>query len=242
MKLQFLGSGNSHAHDLGNSSAVFMNDDGPQLVIDYGFTVHRHYQALFSNREQCPAIFITHCHIDHVGGLEMLFYSHIFRWEEVGKITIYVPVTLIPRLHCIVANNNSLAEGGANFWDCFHLVPVSDHFWLNETLRFNVFPVRHHFPGDAFGLSLAGRFVFTGDTRPIPEMMVKFGSSGETIFHDATRHSNPSHSGVEDIEREYTEDQKSRMVFYHLDSQSSIDELRSKGFQVASPGDVFSLA
>lgn len=119
-------------------------------------------------------------------------YSKYQWWRELGKITLYIPVNLISRLHNILANNNQLAEGGSDFWDCFHLIPVSDHFWVKGALRYRVFPVRHHFPGDAFGLALPGRFLFTGDTRPIPEMLVKYASSDETIFHDATVHTNPS--------------------------------------------------
>ncbi|MGZ8797614.1 MAG: hypothetical protein ACXW2F_09720, partial [Thermoanaerobaculia bacterium] len=44
-----------------------------------------------------------------------------------------------------------IAEGGANWWDAFQLVPVTRGFW-HHGVWFDVFPVRHHLPDTAFGL------------------------------------------------------------------------------------------
>ena len=41
-----------------------------------------------------------------------------------------------------------LAEGGANWWDAFQLIPVSTGFW-HAGLQFAVFPVRRHQPEEA---------------------------------------------------------------------------------------------
>ena len=134
-----------------------------------------------------------------------------------------------------------VAEGGKNFWDCFHLIPVGDHFYY-AGYRFSVFPVRHHFPGESFGLALAGHFVFTGDTRPIPEQLVAHGGRGELIFHDATMTSNPSHSGVDDISREYAyHNLLNRIVLYHFSNDGERKHAEKHGWKTAQPGSQYTL-
>lgn len=99
------------------------------------------------------------------GGLENLFYRAYFEPRYRGRIKLYVPVRLLTTLQQRVADYpGMLAEGGANYWDCFQLIPVSDAFW-HAQLRFQVFPVRHHQHLSAFGLGLSGLFLFTGDRR-----------------------------------------------------------------------------
>ena len=82
------------------------------------------------------------------------------------------------------------------------MIPVGAAFW-HDGVRLDVFPTRHHWPDTGFGLRLRGSVVWTGDTRPIPEMLAKFADAGELVAHDCALHGNPSHSGIDDLEREY---------------------------------------
>jgi hypothetical protein len=131
---------------------------------------------------------------------------------------------------------NAIAEGSGNFWDAFQLVPVVRGFW-HAGLWFDVFPVRHHAPGSACGIALRGSFVWTGDTRPIPEVLAHYGTGRESIAHDCTLRGNPSHTGVDDLEREYAADLRRRFVLYHYGSAADGEALRARGHRVALPGE-----
>lgn len=95
---------------------------------------------------------------DHVGGLERLFVDSYFSQRR-GRTRLYVPAPVVPLLQRRIADYpNVLAEGGANFWDAFQLVPVGDAFW-HDGVRLEVFPARHHWPETAYGLRLKGALV-----------------------------------------------------------------------------------
>ncbi len=133
-----------------------------------------------------------------------------------------------------------VAEGGANWWDGIQLLPVSRGFWHGQRW-FDVFPVRHHLPDTAFGLRLPGALTWTGDTRPIPEMLARFADSGELIAHDCGLQGNPSHSGIDDLEREYPPELLARCVLYHYGSHADGMSLRARSRRVAEAGDVLVL-
>jgi phosphoribosyl 1,2-cyclic phosphodiesterase len=237
--LRFLGVGSAMAVELGSSGAVLERDDKPLLLIDCGPETLTRYEAIYNDMPR--AIYITHTHMDHVGGLERLFYRSYFDAALNGNIRIYAHAALITHLQSRVADYpNVIAEGGANFWDAFVLVPCSRGFW-HEGLWFDVFPTRHHAPMTSFGVALRGAFAWTGDTRPVPEMLSQYAPAPTLIAHDCALHGNPSHSGIDDIEREYSDDVRSRLVLYHYGSANDGDTLHNRGYRIARAGDTFEL-
>jgi ribonuclease BN (tRNA processing enzyme) len=164
--MHFLGCGNSHSYELGNSCAVFTFGEC-ELIIDFGFTAFHDFKSRYQKAPS--AIFVTHAHLDHIGGLENLFFDTYFNDNQ--PIKLYIPASLIPLVHQKLASiEHTLAEGGANFWDAFQLIPVINSFW-HKGVKFRVFENRHHQPGFSFGISVPGKFLYSGDTKPIPELI-----------------------------------------------------------------------
>jgi ribonuclease BN (tRNA processing enzyme) len=238
--LHFLGTGAAHAVELGSSSAVIERDGKPLLLIDCGPDTLDRYLAAYG--EPPRNLYITHTHMDHVGGLERLFTRLWFNDTLRGRTRVFIHAALVPWLQTRVADYpNVLAEGGVNYWEAFRLVPCSRGFWLDDCW-FDVFPTRHHKPGTSFGLALQGSFAFTGDTRPIPEMLSQYAGEHELIAHDCGLVGNPSHTGVDDIERDYDPALRARLLLYHYGSVADGAALAARGYRIARTGERVTLA
>lgn len=238
LSLRFLGVGSAQASALGSSSAVLQRGAQPLLLLDCGIGVLDRYRDVYGALPE--AVFVTHTHLDHVGDFESWFYRLAFS-SDARLPRIYLPAPVVPLMQRRIADYpNWVAEGGRNFWDVFQLVPVSEAFW-HAGLRFSVFPARHHAPESAFGLALAGSFLYTGDSRPVPEWLQQHARHGETIFHDCVPEPNPSHTGLADLEREYAAGVRARLVLYHYPDQPAADRMRAAGHRVATPGSVHAL-
>jgi ribonuclease BN (tRNA processing enzyme) len=217
---------------------VLERDGVALLLIDCGPGTLDRFVAAYGALP--TAAFITHVHLDHIADLEAWFYRLAFD-AGAGLPRLYVPASLVPWLQRRIADfPNWVAEGGRNFWDVFQLIPVAEHFWA-AGYRFSVFAVRHHAPDSAFGLSLSQSFLYSGDTRPIPDQLRHHGGDGAHLFHDCAPQANPSHSGLSDLMREYSEEQRSRMVLYHYPDAVAARAYADAGFAVAAPGSVHAL-
>jgi phosphoribosyl 1,2-cyclic phosphodiesterase len=235
LTLHFLGVGSAQAVELGSSGAVLERDGQPLLLIDCGPETLQRYLDAYA--EVPLAVYITHTHMDHVAGLERLFYRAYFSEALRGRVSLFAHAALVPLLQGRVADYpNVIAEGGANFWDAFRLVPCSRGFW-HAGLWFDAFATRHHAPLTSFGVALAGAFAWTGDTRPIPEQLAQYAATTELVAHDCGLVGNPSHSGVDDLEREYPPELRERLVLYHYGSVADGDALARRGYRVAHPGE-----
>jgi ribonuclease BN (tRNA processing enzyme) len=238
-QLNFLGVGAAHAAALGSSAVVLERDGVPLLLIDCGPDTLDRYVTAYGALPS--AVFITHTHMDHVAGLEQLFFKLWFDPHLRGSTRLFAHAGLIPWLQARVADYPGvLAEGGVNFWEAFRLVPCTRGFWL-DGLWFDVFGTRHHAPGTSHGLALDGSFVYTGDTRPIPEVLARHAGGGALIAHDCSLVGNPSHSGIDDIEREYPEALRRQMVLYHYGSAADGAALVARGCRVAITGERIAL-
>lgn len=232
--LHFLGTGAAHASALGSSAGVLERDGQPLLLIDCGADTLQRYVDAYGALP--PALFITHTHMDHVAGLENLFAQLWFPSPRPAPMRLITHAALVPLLQGRVADYPGVAaEGGVNFWDAFQLLPCSRGFWLDD-LWFEVFPSRHHRPNTSFGLALPGSMVWTGDTRPIPEMLDVHAHRGERVAHDCGLQGNPSHTGIDDLERDYPAVLRQRLIAYHYGSEADGEALESRGLRVARPG------
>jgi len=70
----------------------------------------------------------------------------------------------------------------------------------------------------------------------------RYADVGERIAHDCGLTGNPSHSGIEDLEHEYSRDWLARCVLYHYGSRAEGEMLAARGYAVARPGQCFTLA
>ena len=184
------------------------------------------------------ALYLTHTHLDHIGGMEELFHGIVAEVAEspARAVRVFAHANIVPRLQeRLVANQYIRAEGGVNFWDAFQLVPVSEGFWL-DGLWLPVFESRHMQPRFCYGVALPGVFAYTGDTRPIPETLAACAANGETIFHDCGLRANPAHAGFVDLLNEYSADLLNRIVCYHYGSETEAIRLEEHGFRVARAG------
>jgi len=233
--LHFLGVGAAHAAQLGSSAVVLERGGEPLLLIDCGPDTLDRYMTAYGTLPR--ALFITHTHMDHVAGLEQLFIRLWFDQRLRGETKVFVHAALIPWLQARVGDYpGALAEGGVNYWEAFRLVPCTRGFWL-DGLWFDVFATRHHVPATSYGLALDGSFVYTGDTRPIPEVLARHAGSSEVIAHDCSLVGNPSHTGIDDIEREYSDTLRRQLLLYHYGSAADAAVLASRGYRVASQGE-----
>lgn len=233
--LRFLGIGGKGAA-LG-PVAVLEHGDEPLLMIDCAPGAPDTYVARYGSAPR--NVYLTHTHLDHVGGMEELFHGVIADVEAdpSQRVRIFAHAALVPSLQeRLVCNQFIRAEGGINFWDAFQLVPVDSGFWIDQ-LWFSVFESRHMQPRFCFGVALPGTFVYTGDTRPIPETLRAVADDDETIFHDCAVRANPAHTGFVDLLNEYSEDLLNRIVCYHYGSEAEADRLESHGFRVARPAE-----
>jgi len=237
--LHFLGVGAAHAVELGSSAAVLERDGQPLLLIDCGPDTLDRYVAAYGDVP--PALFITHTHMDHVAGMERLFFRLWFDEARRGRTKLFVHAALMSWLQARVADYPGvLAEGGVNFWEAFRVIPCHRGFWL-DGLWFDVFPTRHHLPQTSFGLALGGSFAYTGDTRPVPEMLARYATGTELVAHDCGLVGNPSHTGIDDIEREYPDALRSRLCLYHYGSADDGAALAARGYATASTGERIAL-
>lgn len=232
--LNFHGCGSGGQLSVGSSAATLEKDGQPVLLIDCGPGTLHSYQQQY---KQLPsAIFITHCHLDHIADLEIL--SVRARLSHAPAIPLFAPLNIITTLHQRLASYpefGSMAEGQHNFWQSFQLIPVSDEFYWQE-LHFKLYPTRHHAPGSSYALHLPGVFFYSGDTRPIPEILHHKLSGQEVIFHDCGVEANPSHTGLSDLSVYQASVQK-QLVLYHYADQAAAETLQAAGFRIAQPND-----
>jgi len=100
--LRFLGVGSALAPELGSACGVLERSGEPVLMIDCGGEALGAYLARY---DRLPtAIYLTHAHLDHVGGMERLFASLYFDPLRRGTTRLFFHAGLTPILQSRLAH------------------------------------------------------------------------------------------------------------------------------------------
>jgi ribonuclease Z len=197
--VRLLGTG-AAAHEGRHQACVLVGwgdaaDEGPILLdTGGGLDVVRQLVAAGCSPTAVRDIFVSHQHLDHVGGLEpLLLWSVIRTLRERGgppkeETRVYAEprvLSVVERVFDAVATAAPRLFGGK-----LRLAPVTDGgvVELRRGARLTTFLV-DHLPvgGGAMGclLELGGvRIVYSGDTRPTPRL-IEVAQNADLLVHEA---------------------------------------------------------
>ncbi|PLX96480.1 MAG: MBL fold hydrolase [Desulfuromonas sp.] len=244
MKITFLGVGSQFSgHELFHSNMIITAESGNRLLIDCGsdirFTLHE--QNL--TPADIDAIYISHLHGDHVGGLEWMALNNYFTLKQ-RRPRLICEQKLIEQLweNSLKGGLECLGDRRMTLNDYFACHPVSlvDGF-LWEQIAFKLIrmphvdgPVCRH---DSFGLLITdaakGAAFISTDTTFQPELLEQISAEADIIFHDCetTKSVSSVHAHYKQL-RTLPADIKSKIWLYHYQSGSDYQPERDgfKGF------------
>ena len=268
MKIEFLGVGpQSASMAVGHSNLMMTSSSGKRLVIDFGMT------APFIIRDELgipftdiDAIYISHAHADHAGGLEMFAFDRYFTVDRVPP-----KLYLIPELQkelwnwTLKGGMDTLYGRSMKLKDYFELPNMKSGQFTWEGYHFVAVPTVHMVSGykikHSYGLYVErdgpkpytpfnseveqyGRpsFLFTSDTTFVPSILGPFYEKADMIFHECETYKgfkSNVHTHYNDL-LTLPDEIRSKMFLYHY--KDELDTWKRDGFAgFAHKGDSYKL-
>jgi ribonuclease BN (tRNA processing enzyme) len=201
MKIKFVGVGSAFTTaDYFQSNMLVFSRDGGRLLIDCGTDIRfslRAVDIINSNlSEKIQAIYISHLHSDHIGGMEWLAFNTYFGprpnrpvlYSETQTMYELWDNSLVAGLGCIEGKRMHLTD----YFDCRPLDRSGSFEWGG--IRFTLHQMPHIQTGYknmySYGLLMKeigrnGPSVFLStDTQFYPELIGQIAGEVSMIFHD----------------------------------------------------------
>lgn len=180
MKLTFIGTGS--AFTVGEnyqSNMLFRADSGKNLLIDCGGDARHALFALGLSADDIDAVYISHLHADHVGGLEWLAFSTMFSQKMPRKVDLYCHKSLLRGLwNSLQGGLESLQDVQTQLSSYFTVHALEDEgSFLWEGVTFSIFRTTHQISNQTIMPSFGIEAVING---------VKVLLTTDTIFPSNT--------------------------------------------------------
>lgn len=193
MKLVFLGA--SYAFitepDCFQSNMLIESNSHRRMLVDCGSDVRRSLRAVGLSFSDIDAVYISHLHADHIGGLEWLGFSKKFNGQK--KPLLYISDDQKETLwkHALSAGMSSLEYEKANLDSFFEVISIPNQTFSWENIQFELVRVPHTCSHHEF-LPSYGLFVIHGkenifistDTRFSQDVLMSVYEKASLIFHD----------------------------------------------------------
>ncbi|MFW5487032.1 MAG: MBL fold metallo-hydrolase [Desulfovibrio sp.] len=252
MKLTFLGSGSAFTCGGNYQSNLLFEAGGERLLIDCGSDVRHalHEKGLFYR--DIDAVYISHLHSDHVGGMEWLGFSCLFD-PETSRPDLYINENLKEKLwfNVLQGGMGSLEGETPDLHSYFkvHSVP-NNGFFLWNGVKFQLVQTIHVINGyhyaPCFGLLFNVQGVnvfFSSDIQYAPKQFSMFYEAADIIFHDAETLplTTGVHPSFEDL-CNLPDAVRDKMWLYHY-NPGELPDARAAGFRgFVEKGQVFDFA
>ncbi len=194
MRLMFLGvsSALTPGYKNFNCNMLITSDSRKNLLIDCGYDIkHSLFEQNISHND-IDAVYISHLHADHVGGLEWLGFSKYFIEKRMPP-KLFVSHEIKDKLwnNVLSGGMSSLETSEASLSTFFNVHPIMQDSFIWENINFELVRVKHSYCNNhelpCFGLfiEIAKQKVFiTTDTRFSPDELMPIFEKADIIFHD----------------------------------------------------------
>lgn len=274
MKIKFLGTGSAFIMDSevielpdGRKAVIVKNfqsnllvtsSNDKKLLLDCGTDIRFALQAHGYKASDIDAVYVSHLHADHIGGLEFQGFVSYFGGTVFGKAKpiIYAQTKILQDLwnQCLQGGMDSIEEIDATLSTYFepHAIKNSGHFDF-DGIECKLIQTVHvvadsHFK-PSYGLMMHDKSTltnkkvfFTSDTQFSPSQMKKFIQSADIVFHDCETavFASGVHAHYEELKK-LPDDLKSKMWLYHYNNAwGSLPDAIADGFAgFVMPGQEF---
>lgn len=243
MKLKFVGCGSAFTNENYWQSNMMIETDNKKLLIDCGthaqFSLKEAYGVNNANiADIIDAIYISHLHADHIGGLEWIAFCTYFNPNK-KKLKLYANINVMEELweSSLKGGLESIEGKVMNLTDYFECHAIED----NKSFKFGkltITPVQtvHMMSGYKIKHSYAvlidtlkiGNYIdipdkrvfITTDTQFCPNQIQEFYNQSHVIFHDCeTLYKSGVHAHYDDL-KTLDKETKGKMWLYHYQPET----------------------
>jgi ribonuclease BN (tRNA processing enzyme) len=241
MKIKFIGVGSAFTTpDYYQSNLLLTAPSGRKMLVDCGTDIR------FSLREAMPesampceaidAVYISHLHSDHIGGMEWMAFQTYFNPDQ-PRPRLYMEETIMREMwHNSLKGGLGAIEGKrmhlTDYFDCRPAAAAGSFIW--ESIRFTLVRMEHVVTGYrnfySYGLLMEpadGRrppIFFTTDTQYRPHLIRGIARDAALILHDCETSPVKSvvHAHYQDL-RELPAEARAKMWLYHYQPDPEIE-------------------
>lgn len=241
MRLMFLGvsSALTAGYKNFNSNMLLTSKSGKNLLIDCGSDVKH---ALFEqnmSHNNIDAVYISHLHADHVGGLEWLGFAKYFIDKKIP--TLFISYIIKDKLwnNVLSGGMSCLENSEASLATFFNVKPIMQDSFIWEGIIFNLIRVRHSYNNNheipCFGLFIEfdkHKIFITTDTRFCPDILMPIFEKADLIFHDCetSKQESMQHARYADLKL-LPKKIKEKMWLYDYATNIDLPDVVNDGFK-----------
>lgn len=242
MKLLFLGAGSGLGTDPDNfqSNMMLLADNGKKLLIDCGTDIRFSLNKANYQVEDIDAVYISHLHADHIGGLEWFALQQKFVCHKKPDLIIHETLEQMLWEHSLSGGLKTLEGQDATLQDYFKVHTVADNqIYEWEGVQLNLIKTVHiHSNGElmpSYGLDMSYKsknFFITADTQFIPEVFKPYYQKADLVFHDCETSRTPSgvHAHFNQLYSLSSEIKAKTWLYHYNDMDNKLPDAQAHGF------------